>query len=333
MGFTLGLSPRAVFRCAFAHLVICLSLLPTSCATAKRDSETPPGPASLAEMANLRSQLAGWAETKGAAATRVKRGWDGQLDDGDALLFNAILCSTGDETACSVVAASQGPDGRFWRSPDLVGQEKENSFSRDMGIGVVLWAAVKGDAAKPALEAWRAYVKKNGKMCPQASDNRCLVTPSFAAYFNYVAEKVGFSKLPFGIVRGEDVAVSVPALAGPETPFLFRMWQTLEPTTPRGFALHLLAVQMHTVQHLGVWDDTLQAVANRLVKREPKNAYYLWLARGVDETVANLWLELVPRQKPESTREWAWERKDEDLAYLKSCGWDFIAVADLVLKP
>lgn len=332
MGSTLSASSRAVFRCAFAYLVICLSLLPTSCATAKRDPETPPGPASIQEMTNLRSQILEWAETKGASATRVKRSWDGQLDDGDALLFNAILCASGDETACGVVAASQGPDGRFWRSPDLVGVEKVDSFSRDMGIGVVLWAAVKGEAAKPALEAWRAYVKQTKGLCPQASDGRCLITPAFAAFFNYVAEKVGFGKLPYGIVLGKDpVAVTVPVVAT-DTPFLFRMWQTLEPTTPSGFALHLLGVQMHAVQHLGVWDDTLQAVANRLTKREPKNAYYLWLAKGADEAVVNLWLELAPRQKPAATKEWAWERKDEDLAYTKACGWDFLMISNLLLK-
>lgn len=42
---------------------------------------------------------------------------------GDSVLFNALICYAGDRRGCEAVAASQGPDGRWWRSPLHVGWE------------------------------------------------------------------------------------------------------------------------------------------------------------------------------------------------------------------
>jgi hypothetical protein len=61
---------------------------------------------------------------------------------GDSVLFNALLCYSGGRGGCAAVAASQGPDGRWWRSPLHIGWEdlrpgsdSQTSFSRDHVLG------------------------------------------------------------------------------------------------------------------------------------------------------------------------------------------------------
>lgn len=45
----------------------------------------------------------------------------GQCNDGDSVIFNGVLCASGDDRGCDAVRRSQAPDGEFWRSPRKVG--------------------------------------------------------------------------------------------------------------------------------------------------------------------------------------------------------------------
>ncbi len=68
-------------------------------------------------------------------------------DDGDSIIFNGLLCMSGEEAACSAVQASQDENGQFWRSPRRnpgnLGQD--NSFSRDQTLGALLYIVKKRD--------------------------------------------------------------------------------------------------------------------------------------------------------------------------------------------
>ena len=41
----------------------------------------------------------------------------GQCNDGDGVIFNGVVCISGDDRGCDAVRRSQAADGEFWRSP------------------------------------------------------------------------------------------------------------------------------------------------------------------------------------------------------------------------
>lgn len=92
----------------------------------------------------------------------------GVCDDGDATLFNGLLCASGDQRGCNAVKNSQTADGRFWRSPrraetnnlgkgDTV--KEELSFSPDQDLGVLLYVVSTGDTG--ALQRWLDWLERN----------------------------------------------------------------------------------------------------------------------------------------------------------------------------
>jgi hypothetical protein len=66
---------------------------------------------------------------------------NGRCNDGDGVIFNGVLCASGDDRGCDAVKRSQSTkDGEFWRSPRKVDQfsHAETPFSDDHFLGV--WA-------------------------------------------------------------------------------------------------------------------------------------------------------------------------------------------------
>lgn len=310
----------------FKFLFVCLLL--SACASTQR-SETDPVELSTAKsLTNLRSELLAWADKCEGHPSK------GDCDDGDMTLFNGILCSSGEAAGCDAVRLSQGPDGQLWRSPRRVGKDTKNAASRDMGLGGLLYVAATKDVAW--ANRWVAYIKANKKLCTNADDNRCNLTTTYVGFHNYLADKIGFSKLSHGLVRDREAVMK--SLAGnvppidPKASALDRVWAVLEPVTPSGYALHLLSVQLYAKALVGDWNSTLQWTAERMMKRDPQNVWFMYIAKGKDEDVGKKVLELAPTSKPARTHQWSLERSDAEAAWLSSCGWDFIAMTNLLLK-
>lgn len=94
---------------------------------------------------------------------------------GDSVIFNGLLCYSGDQRGCAAVKASQDPEtGRWYRSPLHVGWEdprtglnsdgkpvRQTSFSRDAALGVLLYLAVTKD--KSAAEKWLGWMQSNAQ--------------------------------------------------------------------------------------------------------------------------------------------------------------------------
>ena len=118
-------------------------------------------------------------------ASKVDDGVSGntpQCNDGDSIIFNALLCLTdvkaeaGDEQAkidkasekeevgCDVVKHSQTADGRWWRSPHRAATStskeeggSETTFSNDHALGVMAYIAQTRDVV--AYRNWMNYIK------------------------------------------------------------------------------------------------------------------------------------------------------------------------------
>jgi len=102
----------------------------------------------------------------------------GQCNDGDGVIFNGVLCVSGDDRGCDAVRRSQGPTGQFWRSPRKVSgalSGGETGFSPDHVLGAWAYIAQKKDAA--AFRNWINWI--DGQPRPRVcEDDKCTFVPS-----------------------------------------------------------------------------------------------------------------------------------------------------------
>lgn len=91
-----------------------------------------------------------------------------RCDDGDSVMFNALLCRAGDKRGCKAVQLSQDRDGRFWRSPEkrrLRPEEPggltggETTFSGDHAVGLMVYFGHTKD--KKAFRNWIRWIDGN----------------------------------------------------------------------------------------------------------------------------------------------------------------------------
>lgn len=106
-------------------------------------------------------------------------------DDGDSVMFNALLCRAGVESGCNAVRLSQDHDGRFWRSPnkraerpaEATGLEKgQTSFSGDHATGLMVYFGHTQDAE--AFRRWIAWINSNER-CTSFCGSMPIGTPRY----------------------------------------------------------------------------------------------------------------------------------------------------------
>lgn len=114
-------------------------------------------------------------------------------DVGDSVSTTGAVLLLGGIGDFSVIDRSIDANGRPWRHPSYVGRDTNNSFSRDQFIGVLeaSWASKKF----APLKRLQGYISRTGKLCPDATDNKCDLTPSVKTLLKYVTgQKVGFAE-------------------------------------------------------------------------------------------------------------------------------------------
>ncbi len=249
-------------------------------------------------------------------------------DDGDSTLFNGLLCASGEELGCEGVRLSQDDEGRFWRSPRRIDQQDENSFSRDMSLGVLLYLATTkdiiaaqkwlhwiGDQRQCIVEIGSVCVVYGYKFCSDDTDNRCTITPGIWATMYRVWEYLGLEpheEMSAWLDTGENYYINEVSQAKP------------------GFALHLKGVQAFLFlimnQNLLFVPEFIDAI----VKKDPLNPFFQLLKDGPHQELMELILDLCPVASPTRKFQWAWERSTEEEAWLESAGWDCIFIANLL---
>jgi hypothetical protein len=288
----------------------------------------------LVRAAELTERRADWAAT----APRCN-GWPSKdnCDDGDMTLFSGLLCGSGDAIGCAAVQASQGPDGRFWRSPrrNAGNLGQPNSFSRDMSLGVLVYLATTHDTV--AATRWLAWIDAHRpcsiklpfgwgcmirgpyRVCDDDDNGRCNINPGLWALMGRVWSGLG---LP--------LHSEMQRWAGYDGD----LETFLTDWTSPGFQLHLKAVAIFVREQLGNGLTWRIDNANTLVDKQPQNPFFLYLRDGATDAVADLVLAECPQ--PGNTapaQQWAWERSDDGQAWQQSMRWDCMFMADLLIGP
>ena len=168
--------------------------------------------------------------------------------------------------------------------------------------------------------------------CSDDYDARCTLRPGDCAIIKDVATALGRTTdicgnyLLFNQIQVlfNSVGLSVPSALSVASSFF----------NDENYPLHLAAVQVFLLQKAGEGDDPLVlTAAHKVANREPKNAFFAFLATGSTTSDAHdlLLSECPPPKAPSSARiQWAWERPDSEKAWLQSMYWDCIFVGKLI---
>lgn len=226
-------------------------------------------------------------------------------EDGDSLLWAALLLAAGETGQADAIRACQDISGRMYRAPSRVGLDERNSFSRDMATGLTLAAASDEKLKNGAYKNWIEYVLANECEACEIHDGRCLMTPGIFFWAHYLG-------------------ILVPWYYR-YTVYLNRLYLWLACyINPTGYQLHLAGVSLLIQKKLGQWGVLEKKAAARLAKRQPKNAFFQWLSGNISE--ASFLLDEIIMQLSfdgqGDMHQWAWERADEERAWKDSCGHD-----------
>lgn len=233
----------------------------------------------------------------------------GNGDSGDSMLWSGLMVAAGDRRPIAGIRQCQTLDGRIWRCVDRVNNQPQNSFSRDMALGFLLYVSTVKDYGM--ANRWVSYIKRNKSLFPsdQSTDTRHIVTPTLWWLMSYSGIKV---PLQYRLSR-----------------FLYKPYQKIEiKFGQRGFQTHLQGVAC-LIMAINSGKRDIK-IGEMLYKKEPNNAFFAWLA-GKNEEARSINNRLRKSSSGGNQNQWCWERTDSEEAWKDSMGWDFLFI-DMLLK-
>lgn len=257
-------------------------------------------------------------------------------DDGDSVIFNGLLCMSGEEIGCQSVRNSQDIYGQFWRSPrrNPGNLGEDSSFSRDQTLGVLLYLVKTRDTG--AAIRWMDWIEDNKycslknplggnciltlyRVCRDADKETCTMTPALWGLTRKVWDYLGLGTTkPMRDFNNADVSDLELSTAGSEKP---------------GYRLHLKAVSTFIRLVLGESVSRSKTIAGTLYSRQNANPFFQLLAEGNSAEVESKLLALCPKPGDRLDyirHQWSWERDQADQAWTLSMGWDCIFMANLL---
>lgn len=233
--------------------------------------------------------------------------------DGDIVAYAGWLCFSGEELGCETVRRSIDTQCRVWRSPGRIGVDTNDSFSRDMLLGLLGYFVKTKDTARASC--WMDYVESIGnKLCPDATDNKCnLTTPTWGTLkevWNYLKLTPTTNMKLNGLI--DDEAVYLQAL-----------------TQETGYGMELTAFQIYLRQYMGTYTQSLKKAAETLVKRQPQNPFFEFVYRGKTERFISLLLKQAPNERPNQRYQWSITRDTNEQAWKDSMGWEWVYLYNL----
>jgi hypothetical protein len=235
----------------------------------------------------------------------------GDCDQGDVMAFAGYLCLAGEMTGCNTAKDSFGIDGKGWRNPKHESLGNGNSFSRDMLLGALYYFVATKDIQTEAN--FRAYVKRTGKLCDDATDNRCEMTPGMWGLWGEVAKYIGSEptdtmKLNMFI---DDKQIYLQSL-----------------TSPAGYQQELVAMEIILRRYMSSDSKLLQWASEELYKKNSDNPLYEYLEKGKTERFWQLFDRFAPKEEPANKRNWTIAK---DNLWSESMGWEWVFLYNVSL--
>jgi len=280
---------------------------------------------------------------------------NGVCDDRDSVIFNGLLCYSGEAEACNAVLNSQDKApllpkrGAWWRSPRIADDSsipRSDSFSADQNLGVLLTVATlrNQSGVLDRLSNWMNWIDAN-RPCAAGSEPLCV--RGWPRFCRDDTEK-GCSLRP-GDIAMLQTFFSRMGLEIPEGLFmrdLFMRFHELSTlilladahVNDLNYPVHLVAVGITVLRSFASAGDAfiLGEAAKVLNRRQPRNAFFAYVAGKSKEEVAGLVLGVCPTAAaamPSEKTEWIWERPDGSDAPKSTMLWDCVFMANLLARP
>jgi hypothetical protein len=280
-------------------LLACLLLSSCGFPDPRDPSLSPDTLAAIKLKASETAQWAPWCET-----------WPSKdnCSDGDALAHGiGYLAAVGFKP--SIAALSQSvKDGQLHRSPSRT--DTDNTASRDQFLGFMA-AQLSGETRW--LDVKR-FIKDNGRICKDATDTRCELTPVVHAMMSHVHHFLGYDR---------DATMLFNELVYPKT----LLAQSVG--VPTGYQLNLVVNASWLAYKTGNETRSTYLAAKNAYLRQPLNPWFCIVVRGPDEECATLALALWP-DEPEHKNQWSIERDTSTDAIQHSVGWEFLFISALL---
>jgi hypothetical protein len=230
--------------------------------------------------------------------------------DGMSMAGRWLLDGGPDSRVWEAVKASIGEEGRPWRAPDRVGKQPSDSFSRDGFLGLLESTVAMKD--KGPLEKVWAYAKRTGKLCPDATDGRCDVTPGVSILAREVlGEFVGSAE------RVADEATMTAEAIG----------------APGNYRAYLVARKIHLKARLGTLTRGYCHAVVVLRDHFPKNVFFRVVdaecGRGAWQPIAEAVSRCLGAWKNPG-KEWTWNAGNSE-CIADSQGHELVSMAKYLL--
>jgi hypothetical protein len=184
-------------------------------------------------------------------------------DKGDVIYRSSHLCMLapelcfreGENNILEFVERTIQPDGRPTRSPEWSDFHNSDSFSRDQLTGLILFKET--DLLAPIyLTSVYGYYTRTGKLCSDASDTRCSLTPAIEVLWKDAL--------------GLEVSYVKRSLANTQ------LWLDFQTGTDN-FRLTLLATHLFIKNLQGKIEPTHLTLLESIRNRSPRNLFYRYL--------------------------------------------------------
>lgn len=272
-----------------------------------------------------------------------------KCDDGDAVIFNGMLCAAGYQQSCRAVSNSQvlgyshpgdSENGKWYRSPwrkdDPSKRTSKLEFSRDQVVGLYFYFIAQGRRSKSEavkkMTSWIDWVQKNDyKVCEKGGTTDCKMTPLNWSFMGRLYEHYGVP-LKAVMKNGENYKIE-------------NTWATKQVIkNSSGYQTHnyvATALAMDLIGNAGGKGEWMKILS---AKSEMKgNPFFGFVHRKVCgnecggvpnyKDIAKKVIDLCPNKDSRGPkRQWAWERANSEKAWEKSMGWDCVFLGKMLLK-
>jgi len=208
----------------------------------------------------------------------------------------------------SIEAIDQSIDGgQLKRSP--AHKPLDNTASRDQFLGFMA-GQLSGETRW--LEV-KNYIKEHGRICKDATDARCELTPVVHAMMSHVHHFLGHTR---------DATMLFNELVSP------KILLSQSVAVPTGYQLNLVVNAAWLAYKTGNETRSTYLAAKNAYLRQPANPWFCIVYKGPDEECAQLALSIWP-EKPAEKNQWSIERDTAGETWKTSVGWEFLFLAAL----
>lgn len=222
--------------------------------------------------------------------------------DADTMLFAGLLCLSGNELGCETVKRSVAGGGKPYRSPGRVNTDPDNTFSRDMFLGLMAYF-IKTKDTTTALTFQNWLEGNANRLCFDSCDMRSTTWGLMGEVWKYLGLPLTL-RMRSGMLV-DDLAQRLAA-----------------EMNEKGYTQHLVATTIWLRQKINRYTVELASAANALADKSPANLFFAIIAGRRINPVCE-----VPAAS--SRMEWLWENAEKHAP--NAVGWDCVLIFNILL--